>query len=120
MRTLDDLDVEGKRVLVRVDFNVPLTQPTSSAGTGDADRRITDDARIRAALPTLRELRSRGARLLLAAHLGRPKDREPELSLAPVAARLGELLGIDVPLAEDLDHVPDGDEGALGILEDAL
>jgi len=109
VRTLDDLDVEGKRVLVRVDFNVPLTQPTSSAGTGDADRRITDDARIRAALPTLRELRSRGARLLLAAHLGRPKDREPELSLAPVAARLGELLGIDVPLAEDLDHVPDGD-----------
>jgi len=109
VRTLDDLDVDGKRVLVRVDFNVPLgrdTQPTSSAGTG---RTITDDARIRAALPTLRELREKGARLLLAAHLGRPKDREPEFSLAPVAARLSELLETDVALAPDLDSVPDGD-----------
>jgi phosphoglycerate kinase len=109
VRTLDDLDVEGKRVLVRVDFNVPLgpdTQPASPAGTG---RAITDDARIRAALPTLRELREKGARLLLAAHLGRPKDREPEFSLAPVAARLSELLGTDVALAPDLDSVPDGD-----------
>ena len=99
MRTLDDLDVEGKRVLVRVDFNVPL----------DEDGNITDDARIRAALPTLTELRERGARLLLAAHLGRPKDREPEFSLRPVAERLSELLGTEVTLAEDLDHVPDGD-----------
>jgi phosphoglycerate kinase len=98
VRTLDDLEVEGRRVLVRVDFNVPL----------DGDR-ITDDARIQAALPTLRELRENGARLLLAAHLGRPKDREPELSLRPVAQRLGELLGAEVALAEDLDHVPDGD-----------
>jgi phosphoglycerate kinase len=98
VRTLDDLDVEGQRVLVRVDFNVPL----------DGDR-ITDDARIRAALPTLSELRDRGARLLLAAHLGRPKGRDPELSLAPVAARLGELLETDVQLAPDLDHVPEGD-----------
>jgi phosphoglycerate kinase len=99
LRTLDDLgDLSGKRVFVRVDFNVPLNDGT-----------IGDDARIRAALPTLEELRRRGARLLLAAHLGRPKDREPELSLAPVAARLSELLGIDVPLAADLDHVPDGD-----------
>ncbi len=99
MRTLDDLDVEGKRVFLRVDFNVPL-----------ADGRITDDARIRAALPTIERLRERGARLLLAAHLGRPKDREPELSLKPTAERLGELLGgADVVLAEDLDHVPDGD-----------
>ncbi len=99
MRTLDDLDVEGKRVLVRVDFNVPL----------DADGAITDDARIRAALPTLKELRERGARLLLAAHLGRPKDREPEFSLRPVAARLSELLGEEVALAPSLDDVPDGD-----------
>jgi phosphoglycerate kinase len=99
VRTLDDLDVDGKRVLVRVDFNVPL----------DENRRITDDARIRAALPTLRELRERGARLVLAAHLGRPKDREPELSLRPAAERLGELLGEEVVLAEDLDHVPDRD-----------
>jgi phosphoglycerate kinase len=99
VRTLDDLDVDGKRVLVRVDFNVPL----------DEDRNITDDARIRAALPTLRELREKRARLLLAAHLGRPKDREPEFSLRPVAERLGDLLGQEVVLAEDLDRVPEGD-----------
>jgi phosphoglycerate kinase len=99
VRTLEDLDVEGRRVLVRVDFNVPL----------DEDRNITDDARIRGALPTLRELREKGARLLLAAHLGRPKDREPELSLEPAAERLSELLGTDVALAGSLDDVPDGD-----------
>jgi phosphoglycerate kinase len=99
VRTLEDLDVDGKRVLVRVDFNVPL----------DEDGKITDDARIRAALPTLNELRESGARLLLVAHLGRPKDREPEFSLRPAADRLSDLLGADVSLAEDLDHVPDGD-----------
>jgi phosphoglycerate kinase len=99
VRTLDDLDLEGSRVLLRVDFNVPLE-----------DGRITDDARIRAALPTIAALRERGAKLLLAAHLGRPKDREPELSLRPAAERLSELLdGAEVKLAEDLDHVPDGD-----------
>jgi phosphoglycerate kinase len=99
VRTLDDLDVEGKRVFLRVDFNVPLE-----------DGRITDDARIRAALPTIEALRERKAKLLLAAHLGRPKDREPELSLKPTADRLSELLdGAEVKLAEDLDHVPDGD-----------
>jgi len=98
VRTLEDLDVEGKRVFVRVDFNVPL----------DGDR-ITDDTRIRAALPTIERLRERGARVLLAAHLGRPKDREPELSLRPVAARLGELLDADVVLAPTLDEVPDGE-----------
>jgi phosphoglycerate kinase len=99
VRTLDDLDVEGKRVLLRVDFNVPLE-----------NGRVTDDARIRAALPTIEALRERGARLLLAAHLGRPKDREPELSLEPTADRLSELLGgAEVKLAGDLDHVPDGD-----------
>jgi phosphoglycerate kinase len=99
VRTLEDLDVDGKRVLVRVDFNVPL----------DGDGRVTDDARIRAALPTLKELRDRGARLVLASHLGRPKDREPSLSLRPAAERLSELLGTPVELASDLDHVPDGD-----------
>jgi len=99
MRTIDDLGgVDGKRVLVRVDFNVPLD-----------DGRITDDTRIRAALPTLELLRERGARLVLVSHLGRPKHRDPALSLKPVAARLGELLGTDVELADDLDHVPEGD-----------
>jgi phosphoglycerate kinase len=99
MRTLDDLGgVDGKRVLVRVDFNVPLD-----------NGRITDDVRIRAALPTIERLRERGARLLLTSHLGRPKDRDPALSLRPVAERLAELLGTDVQLAPDLDHVPDGD-----------
>jgi len=100
MRTLDDLAPDGKRVLVRVDFNVPL----------DERQRITDDVRIRAALPTLEELRARGARqLILAAHLGRPKDHEPELSLKPAAERLSELLGVDVALAPSLDELPDAE-----------
>ena len=76
-------------MLVRVDFNVPL----------DDERRITDDSRIRAALPTIAALRERGASIVLAAHLGRPKDREPELSLRPAADRLAELTGADVTLA---------------------
>ncbi|MBE2319996.1 phosphoglycerate kinase [Solirubrobacter sp. CPCC 204708] len=94
MRTLDDLDVAGKRVLVRVDFNVPL----------DEDRNITDDARIQAALPTLKELREKGASgLVLLAHLGRPKGRDEKFSLKPAADRLGELLGVDVVLQPELE-----------------
>ncbi|POM22341.1 Phosphoglycerate kinase [Actinomadura rubteroloni] len=92
MRTIDDLDVAGKRVLVRADLNVPLD--------GGA---ITDDGRIRAGLPTIEALRARGAKVVVCAHLGRPKGEvKPEFSLAPVAARLGELLGADVPLAADV------------------
>jgi len=99
VRTLEDLDVEGKRVLVRVDFNVPL----------DEDGTITDDARIQGALPTLKELREKDARLVLMSHLGRPKGTDPKFSLTPAAQRLSELLGTEVTLAHDLDSVPDGD-----------
>lgn len=88
MKTLDDLGVEGRTVLVRVDFNVPLK-----------DGEVADDTRIRGALPTLEELLGRGAALILVSHLGRPKDRDPELSLRPVADRLSELLGKPVKLA---------------------
>jgi phosphoglycerate kinase len=100
VKTLDDLDVDGKRVLVRVDFNVPLT----TTGTADdVGGRITDDTRIRGALPTLRELREKGARqLVLVSHLGRPKGApDPKYSLAPVAQRLAELLGTDVAFGDE-------------------
>jgi phosphoglycerate kinase len=101
MKTIDTLIAEGvagRRVFVRADLNVPL------AGDGDAARTITDDGRIRAVLPTLRALLGAGARVVVASHLGRPKGApEPRFSLAPVAARLGELLGQDVAFAADTD-----------------
>jgi len=94
VRGLERLDVAGKRVLVRVDFNVPLREAP------DGRREVADDTRIVAALPTIEELRARGARLVLASHLGRPGGRRDErLSMAPVAERLRELTGIEVRLA---------------------
>ena len=92
MVTIDELgDLRGKRVLVRSDLNVPLD-----------GRTITDDGRIRASLPTIRQLRDQGARVVVVAHLGRPKGApDPQYSLAPVAERLGELLGDEVFFASD-------------------
>jgi 3-phosphoglycerate kinase len=93
--SVSDLDPAGKRVLVRVDFNVPLKDQ-------DGRKAITDDTRITAALPTLRHLRERGARIILMSHLGRPKGGpNPEFSLAPVAERLAGLLGTPVQFAPD-------------------
>ncbi|WP_124054820.1 phosphoglycerate kinase [Arcanobacterium ihumii] len=93
MRTIDTLgDLNGKTVFVRSDFNVPL----------DSNKNITDDGRIRAALPTINKLLDAGAKVVVAAHLGRPKGEvDPEFSLAPVVGRLSELLGKEVKLAAD-------------------
>jgi phosphoglycerate kinase len=99
-KTLADLDVAGKRVFLRVDFNVPLE-----------DGRVTDDTRIRGARPTLRALRAKGAKLVVASHLGRPKGKghEPAWSMEPAAARLAELLEAEVVFAHDVvgDEVAD-------------
>ena len=91
-KTIEDIDVKGKRVLVRCDFNVPLK-----------DGVITDDKRIRASLPTIKYLLEHGAKVILCSHLGRPKGEfKPEFSLKPVAARLSELLGFEVKIADDV------------------
>ncbi len=106
MHTLSDLDVQGASVLVRLDLNVPL-----------ADGQITDDGRIQAALPTLRELLAAGANPVVVAHLGRPKGEvKPELSLAPVATRMSELLGVPVDLAPAGQFLP-GVPGHVVLLE---
>jgi phosphoglycerate kinase len=105
-RTIEDLDLRDRRVFVRVDFNVPLGR----------DGEVSEDARIRAVLPTLRHARARGARaMVVASHLGRPKGGpEAKYSLAPVARRLGALLGETVPLAADC--VGSAVEGQVGTL----
>ncbi|MFN8599494.1 MAG: phosphoglycerate kinase [Candidatus Binatia bacterium] len=95
MKIIDQVDLDGKRTFIRVDFNVPLEDEGGS-------RRITDDSRIRGALPTIRYAVEHGARVVLASHLGRPKGKvDPRESLAPAAKRLGELLGKPVALASD-------------------
>lgn len=92
MKTIKELDITGKRVFIRVDFNVPM----------DASLRITDDIRIRTSLPTIAYAVAQGAKVILASHLGRPKGkRVPEMSLAPVAKHLSGLLGQEVAMAPD-------------------
>ncbi len=92
LRSIDQVDIAGKRVFMRVDFNVPL----------DKNGKISDDTRVQAVLPTLKYALAEKAKIILASHLGRPKGKpEPEFSLAPVARRLGDLLKKEVPLAPD-------------------
>jgi phosphoglycerate kinase len=91
-KTIRDIDVGGKRILVRVDFNVPLDPKTKA---------IADDIRIRESLPTIKYLLDNKARVILCSHLGRPKGRDKDSSLAPVARRLSQLLGQDVAMADD-------------------
>ncbi|GAA3639390.1 phosphoglycerate kinase [Streptomyces chitinivorans] len=106
MKTIDDLGVAGRRVFVRADLNVPLE--------GGA---ITDDGRIRAAVPTIGRLAEAGAKVIVASHLGRPKGApDPQFSLAPVAERLGELLGRDVAFATDT--VGESAKSTVGALAD--
>lgn len=108
MKTIESLgDLAGKRVLVRSDFNVPL----------DKDKNITDDGRIQAALPTLRKLLGAGAKVIVVAHLGRPKGQvNPDYSLAPVAKRLAEVTGVKVTLAPDT--VGEGAKAAVAAMGD--
>ncbi|HEY8648922.1 MAG TPA: phosphoglycerate kinase, partial [Candidatus Limnocylindria bacterium] len=94
-RTIAALDAKGKRVLVRVDFNVPIETPP------DMPAMVADDTRIRAALPTINALRAQGAMIALCSHLGQPKGPDRKLSLAFVAYRAAELLGVPVPMAPD-------------------
>jgi phosphoglycerate kinase len=108
MRYMRDLDLSGKRVLIREDFNVPLD-----------NGRITDDTRIRAGLPTIKAAIAAGARVIVVSHLGRPKEgqRDPALSLAPVATALGAALGQDVPLVTDWTAGVDVAPGRAVLLE---
>ena len=107
-KTIEDIDVKGKKVLVRCDFNVPLK-----------DGEITNDKRIVAALPTIKYLAENGAKVILCSHLGRPKgEYKPEFSLAPVAARLSEYLNQEVKLAEDENVVGENAKAMAAALED--
>ncbi len=107
-KSVDDINVKGKKVLVRCDFNVPLQ-----------DGKITDENRLVAALPTLKKLIADGGRLILCSHLGKPKgEPKPELSLAPVAKRLSELLGQEVKFAADANVVGENAKKAVADMKD--
>lgn len=107
-KTIEDIDVKGKKVLARCDFNVPLK-----------DGEITNDKRIVAALPTIKYLMENGAKVILCSHLGRPKgEYKPEFSLAPVAAKLSEYLGVEVKLAEDPEVVGENAKAMAADLKD--
>ena len=107
-KSVDDINVKGKKVLVRCDFNVPLK-----------DGKITDENRLVAALPTIRKLIKDGGKVILCSHLGKPKgEPKPELSLAPVAVRLSELLGQEVKFAADANVVGDNAKAAVAAMKD--
>lgn len=107
-KSVDDINVKGKRVLVRCDFNVPLQ-----------DGKITDENRLVAALPTIKKLIADGGKVILCSHLGKPKgEPKPELSLAPVAKRLSELLGQDVTFAADAAVVGENAKAAVAAMND--
>ena len=108
-KSVDDINVKGKKVLVRCDFNVPL----------DADLNITDENRLVAALPTIKKLIADGGKVILCSHLGKPKgEPKPELSLAPVAKRLTELLGQEVKFTADANVVGDNAKAAVAAMND--
>ncbi len=107
-KSVDDINVKGKKVLVRCDFNVPLI-----------DGKITDENRLVAALPTIKKLIADGGKIILCSHLGKPKgEPKPELSLAPVAKRLAELLGQDVKFAADAEVVGENARAAVEAMQD--
>lgn len=107
-KTVDDINVKGQKVLVRCDFNVPLQ-----------DGKITDENRLVAALPTIKKLIADGGKVILCSHLGKPKgEPKPELSLAPVAERLSELLGQEVKFAADANVVGDNAKAAVEAMKD--
>ena len=107
-KSVDDINVKGKRVLVRCDFNVPLI-----------DGKITDENRLVAALPTIKKLIADGGKVILCSHLGKPKgEPKPELSLAPVAVRLSELLGQEVKFAADATVVGENSKAAVAAMND--
>ena len=107
-KSVDDINVKGKKVLVRCDFNVPLK-----------DGKITDENRLVAALPTIQKLIKDGGKVILCSHLGKPKgEPKPELSLAPVAVRLSELLGQEVKFAADANVVGDNAKAAVAAMND--